>query len=90
MADEFAKGFGIAMTAGLGWMVIRGWYNTHEFGANNQLLQSGPENPDVWAELALLTADALFVFALLGPLTFWFLIPAFREARSYLDEASAE
>ena len=28
MADEFAKGLGILTIAGLGWMVLSGWYTT--------------------------------------------------------------
>jgi hypothetical protein len=87
MADEFAKGLGIASACGLGWMVIAGWYNTHEFGSQRQMLQPAPESLDLYAQMALYLKDALFVFGLLGLLLFWFLIPAVREARNYAQSA---
>ncbi|PYZ02684.1 hypothetical protein C8039_03740 [Halogeometricum sp. wsp3] len=31
MADEFIKGLGIFTAAGLGWMVLAGWYRTSSF-----------------------------------------------------------
>lgn len=82
MADEFVKGLGIASAAGLGWMVIAGWYNTPEFFSEHQLLAPTPEPLDVYGQLAVVLRDALLVFALLGMLTFWFLLPAYREART--------
>ncbi|MEF8830699.1 MAG: hypothetical protein V5A23_04090 [Halobacteriales archaeon] len=87
MADEFAKGLGIASAAGLGWMIIAGWYNTHEFGSTRQMLQAPPESLDVYGELALVLKDALLVFGVVGALTFWFLIPAIRQARENLRAA---
>lgn len=87
MADEFAKGLGIATTAGLGWMVLSGWYNTHEFSSSRQMLQEAPKNLDVYGQLAMLLRDALFVFGVAGALTFWFIVPAVREARTRLEES---
>ena len=86
MADEFAKGLGIAVAAGLGWMVMAGWYNTPEFFSEQQLLEPTPENLDVYGQLAVVLRDAFVVFAILGMLTFWFLLPAYREARASLRE----
>lgn len=86
MADEFAKGLGIATAAGLGWMVLAGWYNTPEFFSENQLLEPAPENLDLYGELAIVLRDALLVFAVLAMLTFWFLLPAYREARASFGE----
>lgn len=84
MADEFAKGFGILTAGLLGWMTFSGWYTTPSFeGA--QLIGSPAENLDVYGELALLSRDALFWFAVLGALTFWVLIPAVRQVRESLD-----
>ncbi|WP_246983414.1 DUF7314 family protein [Halorientalis marina] len=80
MADEFAKGLGILMTAGLGWMVLAGWYNTAGF-EDTQLIAPDPENVEVYGQLGLLLKDALFWFALIGALTFWVIIPAVDEAR---------
>lgn len=85
MADEFAKGFGILMTAGLGWMIVAGWYKTPGF-EDTQLLGEPPADPDVYASIALTIGDALFWFAILGALTFWVGIPILNEARAYLDE----
>ena len=85
MADEFAKGFGIFVTAGLGWMILAGWYNTPSFeGA--QLTGPNPETVDFYGQLALVLKDALFWFAILGALTFWVVIPAIEQAREALGE----
>ncbi len=88
MADEFAKGFGILVTAGLGWMTLAGWYCTPSFeGA--QLTGACVSSGTVFDQLALLLKDALFWFAILGFLTFVVLIPAVREARRVLNEDGA-
>jgi hypothetical protein len=85
MADEFAKGFGILVTAGLGWMTMAGWYCTPSFeGA--QLTGECTSAGTIYDQLALTVMDGLFWFAVLGFLTFVVLIPAFREARKSLDE----
>lgn len=82
MADEFAKGLGIFATAGLGWLVLAGWYNTTE---DAQLTAPPPEDLGTYAEMALLLKDVLFWFAILGTITFILVIPAVREARTYLS-----
>jgi len=88
MADEFVKGLGILMTAGLGWMIVAGWYLTPSFeGA--QLLGEWPEDPDLYAQIALTIGDGLFWFAILGALTFWIVIPAGRKVREELDQRRA-
>jgi hypothetical protein len=85
MADEFAKGLGIFMGAGLAWMVLAGWYNTPSFeGA--QLTGPNPEQVDFYGQMALVLKDALFWFAVLGALTFWIVIPAISEARAAYDD----
>lgn len=84
MADEFVKGLGIFTVAGLGWLVIAGWYNTTE---DVQLTGPPPEGLGTYAEMALLLKEVLFWFAILGTITFWIVIPAVREARSYVDAA---
>jgi hypothetical protein len=85
MADEFAKGLGILMTAGLGWMVLAGWFNTPSF-EGQQLLAPNPENVDVYGQMALVLKDALFYFAIFGALTFWVVIPAVEELRAAWSE----
>lgn len=80
MADEFIKGFGILVTAGLGWMTMAGWYNTPGF-EETQLIAEDPTVNTIYGEVALVMKDALFWLALLGALTFWVLIPAYRVAR---------
>jgi len=82
------KGLGILMTAGLGWMIVAGWYLTPSFeGA--QLLGEWPEDPDLYAQIALTIGDGLFWFAILGALTFWIVIPAGRKVREELDQRRA-
>jgi hypothetical protein len=81
MADEFIKGLSIAVTAGLGWMILSGWYNTPEFESSRQMLHDPPANLDVYGQAALVLRDALLVFAILGALTFWVIIPAARQVR---------
>lgn len=85
MADEFAKGFAIFMSAGLGWLIVAGWYKTPGF-EDTQLLGAPPENPDLYASIALTIGDALFWFAIIGALTFWVLIPLYNEFVDYMDE----
>ncbi len=90
MADEFVKGLGIVTTAGLGWMVLSGWYTTPGF-EETQLIGGAPETLDVYGELALLSREALFWFMVLGLLTFWVLIPGLNQLRAALagdDERS--
>jgi hypothetical protein len=83
MADEFAKGLGIATGAGLAWMVLAGWYNTPSFESTSQMLDpTTPVTLDVYGQLAVVLRDAMLVFALLGPVVFWFVLPAIREARA--------
>lgn len=85
MADEFAKGLGILMTAGLGWMTLAGWYNTPSF-EGPQLFGPAPEGLGMYGDMALLLKDALFWFAIIGALTFWVVIPALNEARTVWAE----
>jgi hypothetical protein len=87
MADEFAKGLGILVAAGFGWMVLAGWYNTPSFNGA-QLLGADPPAAtlDTYGQLAIVLKDALFWFAILGALTFWVVIPAVEEFRRAMGE----
>jgi len=85
MADEFAKGFGIFVTAGFGWMVLAGWYNTPSFDSV-QMLAPNPDVVGFYGQMALLLKDALFWFAILGALTFWVVIPLIDETRRAFAE----
>ncbi|SDZ87071.1 hypothetical protein SAMN04488065_0906 [Haloplanus vescus] len=90
MADEFIKGLGIFTGAGLGWLVLAGWYRTPGFESTRQLVSPvspNPANADLFNLLAIGLMDALFWFALLGPLAFWVLLPALRQARKAMDSA---
>ena len=83
MSDEFAKGFGIFVSAGFLWMILAGWYNTPGF-EEAQLTgpNPSPEALGTYGHLAILLKDALFWFAILGALTFWVIVPLIEEARS--------
>lgn len=78
MADEFAKGFGILSVAGLIWMILAGWYRTPSF-AGKQLTAEVSQASNVYEQMAYLIMDAMFWFMILGPLTFWVLIPLGRQ-----------
>lgn len=83
MADEFIKGLGIFTGAGLGWIVLAGWYRTPGFESTRQLISPAspsPANADLFNLLAIGLMDALFWFAILGPLAFWVILPAINEA----------
>jgi hypothetical protein len=82
MADEFMKGFGIFSGASLAWMVLAGWYRTGSFSSTRQLIEAPPEPSNVFDTIGIFLNDVFFWMAIIGPLTFWILIPAIREARS--------
>jgi hypothetical protein len=86
MADEFAKGFGIFVTAGFAWMVLAGWYNTPSFDSTQMLAENPAFDPWTFGWLAVHLKDALFWFAILGALTFWVLIPLVEQTRAALSE----
>jgi hypothetical protein len=82
MADEFAKGLGILVTAGMGWMTLAGWYRTPSFEGAQLTGAVELENPTVYDQIGVFLMDALFWFAILGALTFWILIPLLEELRA--------
>jgi hypothetical protein len=87
MADEFIKGFGILVTAGLGWLIIAATYNTPSFdGAQLIAPNPDPATLTTYEQLAIVLKDALFWFAILGAVTFWVVIPAIEQAREALAE----
>ena len=88
MADEFIKGLSIFTGAGLGWMVLAGWYRTPSFESQEQLVAPVElsESATMFDSLGVLLMDVFFWFAILGALTFWVLIPAVRRASEALDE----
>mgnify|MGYP000283050089 FL=1 len=89
MADEFIKGLGIFTGAGLGWIVLAGWYRTPSFESTQQLVSPvspNPANVDLFNLLAIGLMDVLFWFALLGPLAFWILLPAARQTRKAVED----
>lgn len=80
MADEFAKGFAILTTAGLGWVILSGWFNTSSFESTEQLIEAAPAGLDVYGQLAIVAREALFWFAIVGAIAFWVIIPAIKQA----------
>jgi hypothetical protein len=89
MADEFVKGLGIFTGAGLLWIVLAGWYRTPSFGSTEQLvapLTVDTANATLLNVVAITLMDVFFWLALLGPLAFWVLIPAGRQARKAVEE----
>ncbi|QCJ47647.1 MULTISPECIES: DUF7314 family protein [Haloprofundus] len=91
MADEFIKGLTIATAAGLGWMVLAGWYRTSSFESAAQLVEPVTvEGPDLFNGIAIALMDVLLWFAILGALTFWVLIPVGRELRASYSERRSQ
>ncbi len=86
MADEFAKGLGILVTAGLGWMTLAGWYRTPNFEEDQLMAPVELQNPTVYDQMGIFLMDALLWFAILGALTFWVVLPAVEQARESLAE----
>ena len=85
MSDEFIKGFGILTTAGLFWFIVSAWFNTESFGGT-QLIASNPDDVGLYADILIGIKDVAFWFAILGALTFWVVIPAFREGLRAYEE----
>lgn len=81
MADEFMKGFALSMLGALGWFFFAGWYRTPEYYAVRQLIVDAPEPENIYDAIAIFGGDVFFWLMLLGPLTYWVLIPAAREFR---------
>ncbi|RDI71136.1 DUF7314 family protein [Halopelagius longus] len=91
MADEFIKGLGIFTGAGLAWMVLAGWYRTSSFESTKQLIEPvQAESLTLFDTIGVTLLDAFLWFAILGPLTFWVLIPAGREAKRAIDDRRAQ
>ncbi|MFB6195702.1 MAG: hypothetical protein ABEI80_05995 [Haloplanus sp.] len=89
MADEFIKGLGIFTGAGLGWVVLASWYRTPSFESTQQLvapISPNPASANLFNLMAIELMNVLFWFAVFGPLAFWVLLPAVREARSAIED----
>ncbi|MFB6169101.1 MAG: hypothetical protein ABEJ43_09680 [Haloferacaceae archaeon] len=89
MADEFIKGMGIFAVSALMWIVLAGWYRTPSFESTQQLV--APLTVEMGSAtllnvVAITLMDVFFWLALLGPLAFWVLLPAGREARKAIEE----
>ena len=89
MADEFAKGFAIFSGSAMLWMILAGWYRTSTF-EGPQFTEPVPEDPSTYEALGIMLMDGLFWFMILGPITFWLLIPAYKEARAVYAARKAE
>lgn len=86
MADEFIKGLGFFTVAGLGWLVLAGWYRTEGFESTKQLVAAPSEPSNLFDSVGIFLGDVLFWTALVGAFTFWVLVPLGREARAALSE----
>jgi TM2 domain-containing membrane protein YozV len=81
MADEFMKGFAIFIVCGLLWIVLSGWYNTAGFEAA-QLLAETQGAGTLYDQIGYVLREGFFWAAVLGPVTFWLIIPAVKEFRN--------
>jgi hypothetical protein len=87
MADEFAKGLGILTGCGMIWIAISTWLTTESF-AGTQLIAPPPEDPGTYAQLLLVLRELVWWFMIFGVVTFWILIPTFRQIQSYRQESA--
>lgn len=85
MADEFIKGLTVVTAAGLGWVTLSGWFTTPSFEETQLIGGLSVENPDVYAQMALVVREAMFWFAILGMLAFWVVIPGIRQFREAMS-----
>ena len=86
MADEFIKGLGIFTGGGLAWMVLASWYRTSGFEATDQLVGAVTiEGGNLYNGFGVALMNALFWFTVIGTLTFWVLIPVYRQFRVAMD-----
>jgi hypothetical protein len=85
MADEFIKGLGIFVVAGLGWVTLASWYRTPSFeGA--QLYGAVTGAPTMFDQIGVILMNGLAWFAIIGALTFWVVIPGIRQVRGALSD----
>ena len=90
MADEFIKGLGIFTGAGLGWLVLAGWYRTTSAESTQQLVApvTVPADTTVFNSIGVMLMDVLFWLALFGAFACWVLIPLAKQARAAYDDRS--
>ena len=89
MADEFIKGLALFALGGLGWITFGAWYRTPSYYEVVQLVNPAEGVETVYGQVGVLTGDALYWLMILGPLTFWVLIPITRQIRSSIGEDAA-
>lgn len=90
MADEFIKGLGILTTAGLIWFVVAAWFRTEGFGGTQLIAPVDEAELGTYTEPLVLLSDVMIVFAILGAITFWLVIPAVREGRRAYESRRTE
>jgi hypothetical protein len=89
MADEFIKGLALFALGGLGWITFGAWYRTPSYYEIVQLVNPAEGVETVYGQVGVLTGDALYWLMILGPLTFWVLIPITRQIRRSVGEDAA-
>jgi hypothetical protein len=89
MADEFIKGLALFALGGLGWITFGAWYRTPSYYEIVQLVNPAEGVETVYGQIGVLTGDVLYWLMILGPLTFWVLIPITRQIRSSVEEDTA-
>jgi len=89
MADEFIKGLALFALGGLGWITFGAWYRTPSYYEIVQLVNPAEGVETVYGQVGVLTGDALYWLMILGPITFWVLIPITRQIRRSVGEDAA-
>ena len=89
MAVELLKGLALVAPGGLGWITFGAWYRTPSYYEVVQLVNPAEGVETVYGQVGVLTGDALYWLMILGPLTFWVLIPITRQIRDSVGEDAA-
>jgi hypothetical protein len=89
MTDEFIKGLTLFVLGALGWITFAGWYRTPSYYVVAQLVGEPQGVNTTFGEIGVLAGDVFVWLMVLGPLTFWLLIPASRELRASGNEDAA-
>lgn len=75
MADEFAVGGIFATVGGFLWLIFAGLYKTPSFAEQFSKAVENPVNIGIPIDIGLFLADLSLALMILGPITWWIVVP---------------